>query len=81
MTRDDLERRVREVVSDALLLPDEDVGPEKSLVGDLGADSLDTSTIALAIEDEFGVTVNDEDSWETVGDIIDEVRRLTADLQ
>lgn len=81
MTRDDLERRVREVVSDALLLPDEDVGPEKSLVADLGADSLDTSTIALAIEDEFGVTVNDEDSWETVGDIIDEVRRLTADLQ
>lgn len=72
-----LERKVREVIINELghRLPLEAalaaVGPTTRLMEDLGADSLDHVELVMAVEEEFGVEVSDEDAdtWVTVGDV------------
>ena len=48
------------------------------LVEDLGADSLDVVELIMAFEDEFGVTLPDEDiaSMKTVGDVVNYINKL-----
>jgi acyl carrier protein len=50
-----------------------DITTEKNLVDDLGADSLDIVEIIMAIEEEFGITIPDEDAEHlaTVGDALE----------
>lgn len=54
--------RVKGIIIEALGCEDEDVTPEANLVNDLGADSLDVTEIALAIEEEFGLEISDEEA-------------------
>ena len=51
---------------------DERVTEKADLFQDLGADSLDLVEITMAVEEEFGVDISDEDAegWKTPGDII-----------
>jgi acyl carrier protein len=54
--------RVKKIICEQLDVEDEDVKPESSFVDDLGADSLDTVELVMALEEEFSVTIADEDA-------------------
>ncbi len=64
--------KVIKVVAEQLGVREEEVKPESSFVNDLGADSLDTVELVMALEDEFGMEIPDEDAEKivTVGDAI-----------
>jgi acyl carrier protein len=54
--------RVRKIIVDQLGVEEETVTPEASFVDDLGADSLDTVELVMALEEEFGIEIPDEDA-------------------
>lgn len=54
--------QVIEVVADRLGKPVEEVKPESNFVEDLDADSLDLVELIMALEDEYDVTIPDEDA-------------------
>lgn len=65
--------KVKEIVIDQLGVDDADsVTLETSLMKDLEADSLDAVEIIMALEDEFGLSIEDEDaeSFKNIGDIV-----------
>jgi acyl carrier protein len=55
-----VEERVRKIVAEQLGVEIEDVTPEASFVDDLGADSLDTVELVMALEEEFDIEIPDE---------------------
>lgn len=57
-----IEERVKKIVVEQLGVKEEEVTPEASFVNDLGADSLDTVELVMALEDEFGTEIPDEDA-------------------
>lgn len=57
-----IEERVNKVIVDTLGVKPEDVVPEASFVDDLGADSLDTVELVMALEEEFGTEIPDEEA-------------------
>ena len=54
--------RVKKIIVDQLGAEQETVTPEASFVDDLGADSLDTVELVMALEEEFGIEIPDEDA-------------------
>ncbi len=58
----DVDAKVKKIISEQLGVPEADVKPESSFVNDLGADSLDTVELVMALEEEFGVEIPDEDA-------------------
>lgn len=58
----DIKARVIKVVAEQLGVDESQITPEKSFVADLGADSLDTVELVMALEDEFGMEIPDEDA-------------------
>ena len=60
------------LLADQLGLNKADITPESDIIKDLGADSLDVVQMLMAMEDEFGITVSEEDasSLKTVADIV-----------
>ena len=56
----------------------ESISSETNLVDDLGADSLDVVELIMSVEDEFGLSVSDEDAVEltTVGKIVEYIEKL-----
>ncbi len=58
----DIEQRVKKIVSEQLGASDADVKNESSFVDDLGADSLDTVELVMALEEEFDCEIPDEDA-------------------
>jgi len=65
--------RVVRIVCDQMGAAAEKVTPETSFINDLGADSLDTVELVMELEDEFEVSIPDEDAEkiQTVGNAID----------
>jgi acyl carrier protein len=72
------EQRVKEIIAEHLGSEESDVTPNASLMDDLGADSLDCVEIIMALEEEYGVSIPDEqaDEVKTVRQAIDCVTRL-----
>ena len=70
-----IEERVKKIIVEQLGVKEEDVKPEASFVEDLGADSLDTVELVMALEEEFDIEVPDEDAekFQTVSDIVNYV--------
>ncbi|MEI8353559.1 MAG: acyl carrier protein [Lentisphaerota bacterium] len=68
----DFEKRVRELIAEQLGVTVEQVVTDANLVSDLGADSLDVVELVMALEDELGVEVPDEDAQKlvTVGAVL-----------
>ena len=64
--------KITEIIVEQLGVKPEEVVPEASFVDDLGADSLDTVELVMALEEEFGIEIPDEDAEkiQTVGDAI-----------
>jgi acyl carrier protein len=62
MTMADVDAKVKKIISEQLGVPEADVKPEASFVNDLGADSLDTVELVMALEEEFSVEIPDEDA-------------------
>ena len=60
MTKDDVSKKVMEIV--AKQLEKEEVKLESSFANDLGADSLDTVELVMALEEEFGTEIPDEEA-------------------
>jgi acyl carrier protein len=54
--------RVKKIIVDQLGVEEEQVTTEASFVDDLGADSLDTVELVMALEEEFGLEIPDEDA-------------------
>lgn len=64
--------KVRELLSEQLGVKPEKINPESRVLEDLGADSLDVVELLMSLEDEFNITVEEEDAikLKTVNDII-----------
>lgn len=64
--------RVKGIVVEQLGVSNEEVTPDSSFVDDLGADSLDVVELVMALEEEFGVEIPDEDAEKivTVGEAV-----------
>ena len=58
----DIADRVKKIVVEHLGVDADKVKPEASFIDDLGADSLDTVELVMALEEEFGVEIPDEDA-------------------
>jgi acyl carrier protein len=72
-----VEDKIRKIICEQLDVPEKDVVPEASFVDDLGADSLDQVELIMAMEEEFDVSIPDEDAEKigTVQDAIDYVKK------
>ena len=57
-----IEERVKKIVAEQLGVKEEEVTLEKSFVDDLGADSLDTVELVMALEEEFETEIPDEEA-------------------
>ena len=57
-----VERRVIEIIVEQLGVSEEEVTLEASFIDDLGADSLDLVELIMALEEEFGLEISDEDA-------------------
>ncbi len=62
----DIETRVKKIVVEQLGVKEDEVTTEASFVDDLGADSLDTVELVMALEEEFETEIPDEDAEKIV---------------
>lgn len=62
MSNVEVEERVKKIVVEELGVKDEEVTSEASFVDDLGADSLDTVELVMALEQEFKIEIPDEEA-------------------
>ncbi len=72
--------RVRAIIAEQLGVKLEEVTDSASFIEDLGADSLDTVELVMALEEEFGIEIPDEDAEKmvTVGDSIKYIEQKAA---
>jgi acyl carrier protein len=76
---ENIEQRVKKIVAEQLGVKEEEIKNESSFVDDLGADSLDTVELVMALEEEFETEIPDEDAEKitTVQLAIDYVKNNT----
>ena len=74
-----IEEKIKKIISEQLDVPEEEVVPDASFVDDLGADSLDQVELIMAMEEEFDVSIPDEDAEKigTVQDAVNYVKNAT----
>jgi len=77
MADEEIRARVENTIVSVLKIDAAELGVDKRIREDLGADSLDSVTLVMALEDEFGGSINDDDakSLATVGDVITYINR------
>ena len=71
------DERVKQIIMDQLGVSAEQVTPDASFIDDLGADSLDTVELVMALEEEFDIEIPDEDAEKlrTVRDALDYLKK------
>ena len=77
---DNIQEKVTEIIVEQLGVSADQVKLESKMIEDLGADSLDAVELVMAVEEEFGIEVADEDAEKlaSVGDITAHVEKATA---
>jgi acyl carrier protein len=77
MADEEIRARVENTIVSVLKIDAAELGVDQRIREDLGADSLDSVTLVMALEDEFGGSINDDDakSLATVGDVISYISR------
>ena len=77
MADEEIRARVQNTIVAVLKVDAAELGDDRRIREDLGADSLDSVTLVMALEDEFGGSINDNDakSLATVGDVISYISR------
>ncbi len=71
-----MEDKVKKIIAKQLGVKEEQVVPAASFINDLGADSLDTVELVMALEEEFDIEIPDEsaEKIKTVGDAINYIK-------
>ena len=77
---ENIQEKVTEIIVEQLGVTADQVTPESKMIEDLGADSLDAVELVMAVEEEFGIEVPDEEAEKliSVGDIISHVEKAQA---
>uniref|UniRef100_A0A0Q9YP17 Acyl carrier protein n=2 Tax=Candidatus Berkiella cookevillensis TaxID=437022 RepID=A0A0Q9YP17_9GAMM len=75
-----IEERVTDIIVEQLGLERDKVQPESKFVDDLGADSLDTVEMVMALEDEFKIEIPDEEA-EKITTLRDAIRYIEEHLK
>jgi acyl carrier protein len=72
-----IEERVKKVIEEQLSVNQDQITKEASFIDDLGADSLDTVELVMALEEEFGIEIPDEEAEKItkVGEAIDYIEK------
>jgi acyl carrier protein len=67
-----IEQRVKDIIVEQLGVNPDQVTPDAKFIEDLGADSLDTVELVMALEEEFGSEIPDDqaEKLQSVGDVI-----------
>jgi acyl carrier protein len=75
-----VEEKIKKIICEQLEVNEKDVVPEASFVDDLGADSLDQVELIMAMEEEFDISISDEEAEKivTVRDAIEYVEKNQA---
>ncbi len=75
-----VEEKVKKIICDQLNVSEEEVVLDASFVDDLGADSLDQVELIMAIEEEFDISIPDEDAEKirTVQDAVSYIKKATG---
>ncbi|MBM3849456.1 MAG: acyl carrier protein [Verrucomicrobiota bacterium] len=70
-----IEQRIKDIIVEQLGVTADQVTPEAKFIEDLGADSLDTVELVMALEEEFGLEIPDDEAekLQSVGDVIKHV--------
>ena len=76
----DIEQRVKKIVAEQLGVAEDEIKLESSFVDDLGADSLDTVELVMALEDEFEIEIPDEQA-EKITTVKQAVDYATANIK
>lgn len=77
----EIEEKVNQIVSEQLSVDKGELSRETSFVNDLNADSLDTVELVMELEDEFDLTIPDEEAEKlrTVGEAIDYIQKSLSE--
>jgi len=75
----EIAEKIKQIIAEQLGVKLEEIKPESSFVDDLGADSLDTVELVMALEEEFNIEISDEDAEKmtTVADAIKYIEKKT----
>ncbi|MEY4324700.1 MAG: hypothetical protein RIS24_871 [Verrucomicrobiota bacterium] len=80
MAEKTIEQRIKDIIIEQLGVTADQVTPEAKFIEDLGADSLDTVELVMALEEEFGLEIPDDEAekLQSVGDVIKHVEDSQA---
>ena len=75
-----LEEKIKQIIIDQLGVEADKVTPEASFIDDLGADSLDTVELVMALEEEFDIEIPDEDA-EKITTVVEAINYIEEHTQ
>ena len=81
LTKEEIRAKIKSIVTEGLGVSEDQVTDDAQFSQDLGADSLDQVELVMALEEEFGAEIRDEDAdkLNTVGDAIAYIESRLAD--
>lgn len=79
---DDTFGKIKKIIASVLDINTESITPDASFLYDLGIDSIDAVSLAMAIEEEFNIEINDDvpETFKTVQDAVDYIDTETSVL-